>query len=120
VDVRIMVPRKPDKKTVYLATLSYLKEMADLGIQIYLYDGFLHSKTLMIDDSKVSIGTCNMDNRSFGLNFENTAIIYSKKINAEHSKIFEKDMTNSLEVGKEYFAKKRWLTKILQAIMRLL
>lgn len=120
VDVRIMVPRKPDKRTVYLATLSYLKEMADMGIRVFLYDGFLHSKTLMIDDNKVSIGTCNMDNRSFGLNFENTAIIYSKKINAQHSQIFEKDMTNSLEVGKEYFAKKRWLTKILQAIMRLL
>ena len=120
VDVRIMVPRKPDKRTVYLATLSYLKEMADMGIRVFLYDGFLHSKTLMIDDNKVSIGTCNMDNRSFGLNFENTAIIYSTKINAQHSQIFEKDMTNSLEVGKEYFAKKRWLTKILQAIMRLL
>src|SRR5699024_5489815 len=59
IDVRIMVPKIPDKKTVYLATLSYLKEVAELGIKIYLYNGFLHSKTLLVDDNKLSIGTCN-------------------------------------------------------------
>ena len=120
VDVRIMVPMIPDKKTVYLATLSYLKEMADLDIKIYLYKGFLHSKTLLIDNNKLSVGTCNTDNRSFGLNFEDTAIIYSKQINEQYSKIFEKDIKNSQLVGKNYFQKKRWITKILQAIMRLL
>ena len=78
IDVRIMVPNIPDKKTVYLATLSYLKEMAEIGIKIYLYNGFLHSKTLLVDDNKLSIGTCNTDNRSFRLNFENTVIIYSQ------------------------------------------
>lgn len=120
IDVRIMVPRKPDKKTVYLATLSYLKEVADLGVKIYLYDGFLHSKTLIVDDNKVSIGTCNMDNRSFGLNFEDTAIIYSTKINNRYRKTFKEDIKNSYEASVEYFKKKRWLTKFLQAIMRLL
>ena len=120
VDVKIMVPKIPDKRTVYLATLSYLKEIVDIGVKVYLYDGFLHAKTILIDDNKLSIGTCNMDNRSFGLNFEDTAIIYSKKLNEQYNKIFEKDIENSYEVGKEYFAKKRWLTKILQAIMRLL
>lgn len=120
VDVRIMVPMIPDKKTVYLATLSYLKEMADLDIKIYLYKGFLHSKTLLIDNNKLSVGTCNTDNRSFGLNFEDTAIIYSKQINEQYSKIFEKDIKNSQLVGRNYFQKKRWITKMLQAIMRLL
>ena len=120
VDVRIMVPRIPDKKTVYLATLSYLKEIADLNIKIYLYNGFLHSKTILVDNNKVSIGTCNIDNRSFGLNFEDTAIIYSKEINEQYAGVFEKDMENSQLVGRYYFQKKRWITKILQAIMRLL
>ncbi len=120
VDVRIMVPKVPDKRTVYLATLSYLKEMADIGVKIYLYKGFLHSKAIIIDENKVSIGTCNMDNRSFGLNFEDSAVIYSRKINEEYCKIFDKDIENSMPADKEYFAKKRWLTKMLQAIMRLL
>ena len=120
IDVRIMVPAIPDKRTVYLATLSYLKEMAQLGIKIYLYNGFLHSKTLLVDDNKLSIGTCNMDNRSFGLNFENTMIIYSKDLNKQYEKIFNEDLKNSKEVGINYFQKKKWLTKFLQAIMRLL
>lgn len=120
VDVRIMVPFIPDKKTVYLATLSYLKEMAEMGIKIYLYNGFLHSKAILIDSNKLSIGTCNTDNRSFGLNFEDTVIIYSNELNKEYSKIFEKDISKSKEVGINYFQKKRWITKLLQAIMRLL
>ena len=115
-----MVPAIPDKKTVYLATLSYLKEMAELGIKIYLYKGFLHSKTLLVDNNKVSIGTCNTDNRSFGLNFEDTVLIYSKQINKQYDEIFKKDIKASKEVGINYFQKKRWLTKFLQAIMRLL
>ena len=119
IDVRIMVPKIPDKKTVYLATLSYLKEVAELGIKIYLYNGFLHSKTLLIDDNKLSIGTCNTDNRSFRLNFEDTVIIYSKELNKQHRDIFEEDIKHSQQVDLNYFKKKRWLTKILQAIMHL-
>lgn len=119
IDVRIMVPKIPDKKTVYLATLSYLKEVAELGIKIYLYNGFLHSKTLLVDDNKLSIGTCNTDNRSFRLNFEDTVIIYSKELNKQHCDIFEDDIKHSQQVDLNYFKKKRWLTKILQAIMHL-
>ncbi len=120
VDVRIMVPKVPDKRTVYMATLSYLKEFAELGAKVYLYNGFLHSKVIVVDDNKLSIGTCNTDNRSFGLNFEDTVLIYSKELNAEHQKIFEEDMANSQKVGIVYFQKKRWITKMFQAIMRLL
>lgn len=120
VDVRIMVPRKKKKKTVYLATLSYLKEMAEMGVKVYLYSGFLHSKVLIVDDNLLSIGTCNMDNRSFGLNFENTVIIYSKSLNKNHQEIYAEDMRNSQEVNINFFQKKSFLTKMLQAIMRLL
>ncbi len=120
IDVRIMVPKIPDKKTVYLATLSYLKEMSELGIKIYLYNGFLHSKAIVVDDNKLSIGTCNTDNRSFGLNFENTVIIYSHELNEQYSNIFQNDIESSQEVGLKYFQKKKWITKVLQAVMRLL
>ena len=120
VDVRIMVPKKPDKKTVYMATLSYLKEMSEMGIKVYLYNGFLHSKVIIVDDNKLSIGTCNTDNRSFGLNFEDTAIIYSNELNSQHQEIFKDDMSKSQEVSVNYFQKKRWITKMFQALMRLM
>ncbi len=120
IDVRVMVPSVPDKKTVYLATLSYLKEVADMGVKAYLYNGFLHSKTILVDDNKLSVGTCNTDNRSFGLNFENTMIIYSESLNKEYFNIFNNDIKSSQEVNSEFFKKKRWITKMLQAVMRLL
>lgn len=120
VDVRIMVPKIPDKKSVYHVTLSYLKEMVELGVRVYLYNGFLHSKTIIVDSNKLSIGTCNTDNRSFGLNFEDTAILYSESLNKEYSLTFFKDMKQSEEINIDYFKRKKWITKFAQAILRLL
>ena len=120
VDVRLMLPKKPDKKVVYLPTLSYAKEMADLGVKIYLYNGFLHSKTMIVDDNKLTIGTSNLDNRSFNLNFEDAVIIYSKEKNLEYEKQFAKDIKNSVEVDSTYFKKFPFLRKMGQAFYRLL
>ena len=119
VDVKIMVPSKPDHRTVYWVTQSYLKEFAELGAKIYFYDGFLHSKVLVIDDGLLSIGTCNLDNRSFSLNFEDTVIFYSKELNAEYKEYFAQDLDNSVFVETNYFKKKLFLTKFAQAIFRL-
>lgn len=119
VKVRIMVPRKADHITVYWVTLSYLKDIVSFGAEVYVYNGFLHSKTLMVDDNKLSIGTCNFDNRSFNLNFEDTVLMYSEELVTEHKKIFEEDIENSKLADVEYFKKKRWLTKFLQSIFRL-
>ena len=119
VKVKIMVPHKPDKKTIYMVTLSYLKDIMELGAEVYLYEGFLHSKTIVVDNNKVSVGTCNLDNRSFGLNFEDTVLIYDKDLNEEYRKYFESDLSNSFKADSQYFKKKRWLTKFLQAIFRL-
>ena len=71
VDVRIMIPCKPDHPFVYWATYSYLGEMAAAGAKCYTYqNGFLHAKTLTIDGLVSCVGTANMDIRSFQLNFE--------------------------------------------------
>ena len=120
VDVRIMIPKKPDKRVVYLPTLSYAKEMVDLGAKVYLYHGFLHSKAMIIDDNKLSIGTCNIDNRSFSLNFEDTVLMYSEEKNEEYSRQFAKDLTNSTKADVAYFKKFPLLLKIGQAFFRLL
>ena len=98
----------------------YVKEMADLGVKIYLYHGFLHSKTMIVDDNKISIGTCNMDNRSFTLNFEDTAFIYSKRLNQEYLKQYASDMANSTYADPAYFKRYPLLNKLGQAFFRLL
>ena len=120
VEVSIMLPQKPDKKVVYLPSLSYARQHCELGAKIYLYKGFIHSKTILVDDNKLVVGTCNMDNRSFALNFEDSALIYSKKINTDYYLQIQKDIENSKEVDKEFFKRSPITEKMAQAIYRLL
>lgn len=119
VKVKIMVPKKADHVSVYLVTISYLKDIVNFGADVYIYNGFLHSKTLVVDDNKLSIGTCNFDNRSFNLNFEDTVLMYSEQLTAHYKEIFAEDVKNSQHADVMYFKKKRWLTKFLQSIFRL-
>ncbi len=119
VKVKILFPSKPDHRTVFWVSQSYLKEVVGFGAEVYFYDGFLHSKMLIIDDDKVCIGTVNIDNRSFGLNFEDTVLIYSKQTAQKTVEIFENDITHSSQKDFAYFRRKPWYSKFAQAIFRL-
>lgn len=100
VNVEIMVPDTPDKEFVYCATLSYLKDLVDLGVKVYCYKGFLHSKTMIIDDEICTIGTCNNDMRSFKLNFEVNSVIYDKEFAEQVLFAFQNDKLNSEKLDK--------------------
>ena len=119
VKVSIITPNKPDHKYIFHVSISYLKELLDLGANVYLYKGFMHSKALLVDDNKLSIGTCNTDNRSFALNFEDTVIMYSKELTAEYGKSILEDIRDSIKIDEQYYKERRWYTKFLQAIYRL-
>ena len=89
VDVRILLPGRSDSKMVYWGTLSYLSELLEAGIDVYLYEeGFNHSKIIMIDGCFSSVGTANMDMRSFEDNFEVNAIIYDPEITMLYTGLF--------------------------------
>jgi cardiolipin synthase A/B len=76
VDVRILLPNRPDHLTVYLCAYSYYKELQAAGIKIYRYQpGFTHQKVLLVDRSLACVGTVNLDNRSFYLNFEVSILV---------------------------------------------
>lgn len=122
VDVRIMIPSKPDHPFVYWASYSYAGELLNYGAKIYTYgeDAFLHAKTIVYDDSVASIGTANMDIRSFELNFEVNAFIYSEEKAREQRMIFEKDIENSREITKEIYESRSTYIKIKESISRLL
>lgn len=122
VDVRIMIPSKPDHPFVYWASCSYAGELLKFGAKIYTYgdDAFLHAKTIVIDDSICSIGTANMDIRSFELNFEVNAFIYSEDVSKKQRIIFEKDITNSKSMTIEMYNSRPRSIKIKEAISRLL
>ena len=122
VDVRIMIPSKPDHPFVYWATYSYVGELLKFGAKIYLYDenGFLHAKTIVIDDCICSIGTANMDIRSFELNFEVNAFMYSDKVAIKQREIFEEDILNSRQLTQEIYDNRGKIIEMKESISRLL
>lgn len=92
VDVRIMLPEKVDHLLVWLSAFAYLEEAEATGVKFYRYqDGFLHQKTMLIDDQVSAIGTANMDNRSFRLNFEITLLFADEGFAEEVEKMFAAD-----------------------------
>ena len=121
VDVRIMIPSKPDHPFVYWASCSYAGELLKFGAKIYTYgdDAFLHAKTIVIDDSICSIGTANMDTRSFELNFEVNAFIYSDKIAKEQRKEFERDLLKCEGLEIEEYSKRSSMVKVKESIAKL-
>ncbi len=99
VDVRMMIPHISDGKFTQLASHSYLKEMLEAGVRIFRYSGgFIHSKMIVSDDNLVSIGSVNMDFRSFESNFEITAMVYDSEVAQKCKKQFYIDENNSYEV----------------------
>ncbi len=120
-DVRIMIPCRPDHAFVYWATYSYIGELLNAGAKIYIYEnGFLHSKMICVDGIVASIGTANFDIRSFSLNFEVNAFIYDKQATAELEKIFLKDMYLSSEMTKELYMERLLSIRFKESISRLL
>lgn len=121
IDVRIMIPCKPDHPFVYRATQYYARLLANEGVTIYYYEnGFMHAKTLMIDGKMASVGSANLDYRSFKLNFEINSFIYDKKITYQLERMFVNDIRHSRVVTPERFRdQSRWL-KFKQTFSRLL
>lgn len=98
VDVRIMLPANPDQYLVWLASFSYVPEICSYGVKCYRYkSGFLHQKVMLLDDSLAAVGTANLDNRSFNLNFEITMIVADETFAAQVADMFERDFGACVE-----------------------
>lgn len=118
-DVRLMIPHRSDSRMMYWASRSYVGELLDAGIKVYLYDGFNHSKILMIDGTFSSIGTANMDIRSFENNFEVTAMIYDREKTMELEKDFLYDLEGSKRITREYWENRPHKYNIYEGFSRL-
>ena len=120
-DVKIMIPGKGDHPFVYWANLVYAGDLIKEGIRVFHYDknAFLHAKTVVIDDEVCSIGTANMDTRSFELNFEVSSFIYSEKIAKEQKYEFENDMKRCEELTLEKYQNRSRIVKIKESLSRL-
>lgn len=120
-DVRIMLPYKPDHFFVYWATQSYIADLLEYGVKVYLYkDGFLHAKTLVVDGKMASVGTTNLDIRSFKLNFEMNAFIYSESVANELTQIFMHDIEHCELYTMEKYNQRPLINRFKESISRLL
>ncbi|MCR1898996.1 cardiolipin synthase [Irregularibacter muris] len=120
VDVRIILPDKPDHHTVFWASRSYIEDLLSAGVRVYLYKkGFVHAKILLVDGIIASVGTANMDIRSFQLNFEINALIYNKHTVERLEIDFYEDLGDSEQLFLEEFKKRPISHKIKESFARL-
>ena len=122
VDVRLMIPYETDTKVVEWASRSYVIEASKAGVKILLYrKGFNHSKLLVSDDAMATIGSTNVDFRSFENDFEANAFFYDKKIALQVKEVFLADQKDSIDLGDvRRFIKKPFLQRLWESFVRLL
>lgn len=121
IDVRIMIPNKPDHLFVYWATYSYVGPLVEAGAKVYQYEkGFIHAKMIVVDDEIASVGTANIDVRSFSLNFEVNALIYDRLLAHSLAEIFESDILDCSELTFELYKNRSNFIKFKESISRLL
>lgn len=120
-DVRLLFPAKPDKWIPFLASHSYFPALLEAGVKIYEYEkGFIHSKLLVIDGEIATIGTANMDMRSFHLNFEVNALLIHTESVARIVADFERDLLSTSLIEYDDFMNKRMVIRILESAARLM
>lgn len=122
VDVRLMIPYETDTKVVEWASRSYVIEASRAGVKILLYrKGFNHSKLLVSDDAMATIGSTNVDFRSFENDFEANAFFYDKKIALQVKEVFLADQKDSIDLDDvRRFIKKPFLQRLWESFVRLL
>lgn len=120
VDVRVLLPNDPDHKLVYLASFSFLQNAEKAGVKIYRYlPGFMHQKVVLVDQEYSAVGTANLDNRSFRLNFEIMMLFEDTKMNQDVAAMLEKDFENSRLVPATDYTDQDFLFRLGVQISRL-
>src|SRR5699024_9968535 len=121
IDVRIMIPSMPDHPFIYRATQYYANYLTKRGVKVYLYqEGFIHAKTVIMDDTIASFGTTNQDIRSYSLNFEVSAFVYNRDVVDTLTGHFEDDMTRCILLTNEMIAEQSYWLRFKQSFSRLL
>lgn len=119
-DVRIMLPARSDSKMVFWSSRSYVNELLEAGIRIYFYEkGFPHSKLLLVDGVLSSIGTANMDIRSFDQNFEVSALIYDEAITLDLQRSYLTDLQQSTEIKSDAWEKRSRWDSVKESVARI-
>lgn len=121
IEVIILVPGISDSKIVNATARTYYTELLQHGVRIFQYQkGFVHAKTMVIDDNLSVVGSANMDYRSFDLNFEVNAMIYSKEITGQLEESFYDDLKESIEINAHDWLNRPKYIHLWEKLVRLL
>ena len=120
-DVELMVPQESDSWIVQAASLSFMTRLLEAGVKVFLYKrGFLHAKVMIVDSNFASVGTANMDYRSFDLNYEVNAYLYDEKLVSELETHFEQDKEDCFQLNLAQWRKRSLREKLKESASRLL
>lgn len=120
-EVKIIVPKESDSWIAEYATNSYLELLLEAGVEVYRYTkGFIHAKTMVVDGVFSTVGTTNMDYRSFNINFEINALVYNKDISRQLTEFFNDDLKDCEKLELESWQKRSKRTKLIEAVARLM
>ncbi|MDP3085646.1 MAG: cardiolipin synthase [Rubrivivax sp.] len=113
VDVRVLIPQQPDNPLLYFAAYAFLGPLLDAGVRVFRYhDGFLHCKTILVDDDAAAVGTVNLDNRSFRLNFEVTVWVADRDFASRMAAKYAHDFAGAHEMRPQDLSGKRWWLRV--------
>lgn len=120
VDVRIITPHIPDKKSVFEVTRANYPALLEAGVKIYEYEpGFIHAKTFVVDGRYAVVGTINLDYRSLYLHFECGVWIYDHPVIAKIEEDFQATMAQSIPICLEQTTRLGWVKRLYRAVLRL-
>ncbi len=120
VDVRVLIPSRPDHRTVFLASGLYAHDAVRAGIRMFRYQpGFLHEKVMLIDDDTASVGSMNLDNRSFRLNFEIGSLNVDRDFATQIEAMLHEDFSHAHEVTEAEYLKAPYLKRLAMHVARL-
>ena len=121
VDVRLMIPYRADNRWTHLGSRSYLADVLQAGVKVYLYKGgFLHSKLMVSDDELSSVGSTNIDFRSFEHNFEVNAFVYDMETALQIREVFLQDQRECIQLFLKTWVKRPWYSKMAESVVRLM
>lgn len=120
VDVRILIPSRPDHLVVYAASTIYAYQAIGAGVKMYRYEpGFLHQKVILIDDEAAAVGTANLDNRSFRLNFELMVMTAHPAFAADVARMLEADFDKARRIDRDDFLHSPAILRVAMHVAKL-
>ena len=120
VEVRIIIPHIPDKKTIFAMSRTFYTDLLEAGVEVYEYQpGFVHGKVFISDDEKAVVGTVNLDYRSLYHHFECACFLYRCPVIQEVEADFQRTLATSMKVDLDYYKKIPLWERLLGRVLRL-